>query len=315
MARMRKMSIVTTGTQETGAVVTKEMLESAVANFNKDARPPVTGGHPEKGDDRYPSYGRVDDPVVIESVDSPGEWELIIDVYYTDCLEYMEDSLEFEGFSLGLYPCEGREGWYIHHLATLGALPPAAKTKTLEVVQLSALGDGKKAILLSAVIIKESILDMKEEDLVKLVVDNVATAVTAAFASVTPAASAPGADEATVESEETKQLKAQLSQVQETTKATRIDEIKALAQTKDMAAEELKPILDTLESTDAVTLCDNSDKGIFANMKRIVEAKPAKSTLQQQGLFQQLTPVNLAASHKPGATDFDPMSVAQDSGF
>ena len=312
MARMRKMSIVTTGTQETGAVVTKEMLESAVANFNKDARPPVTGGHPEKGDDRSPSYGRVDNPVIIESVDSPGEWELIIDVYYTDCLEYMEDSLEFEGFSLGLYPCEGREGWYIHHLATLGALPPAARIKTLKVVQLSALGDGKKAILLSAVVIKESILDMKEEDLIKLVTEIVATAI----ATAAPAqAAAPGADEATVESEETKQLKAQLSQVQETTKATRIDEIKALAQTKDMAAEELKPILDTLESTDAVTLCDNSDKGIFANMKRIVEAKPAKSTLQQQGLFQQLTPVNLSASHKPGATDFDPMSVAQDSGF
>lgn len=310
---MRKMSIVTTGTQKTGEVVTNEMLESAVANFNKDARPPVTTGHPDKGDDQYPAYGRVANPTVIESVDSPGEWELIIDVHYTDYLEGMEDSGDFEGFSLGLYPCEGRDGWYIHHLAILGGLPPAADTKTLEVVQLSALGDGKKAILLSASIIEESILDMKEEDLIKLVNDTVTAVV--ATASQAPATAPTTGDETIVESEETKELKAQLSQVQETTKTTRIDEIKALAQTKDMSEAELKPVLDTLEAADPVTLCDNSDKGLFSSMKRIIEAKPVKSTLQHQGLFQGLTPVHLAAAPNGNDTDFDPMSVAQDSGF
>lgn len=322
MARIRKMSIVTTGTQKGGQVVTKEMLESAIANFNKDARPPVVRGHPEKGDDQYPSYGRVGEPQLIESVDRPGEWELIIEVHYTDHLEHMEDSLEFEGFSIGLYPCEGREGWYIHHLAILGGLPPGADTKTLEVVQLSALPDGKNAILLSAVILKESILDMKEDELVILVTKTVEAAMKGVTAPIVTTlevtkldASKSTTDVINVESAEVKDLKTQLAQVQEMTKSTRIDEIKTLAQTKEMSDAELKPIVDTLEAADAVTLCDSSTAGIFANMKRIVEAKPAKATVTGQGLFQGLTPVNLAAPGASDAKDFDPMSVAQTSGF
>lgn len=322
MARMRKMSIVTTGVQKTGDVVTKEMLDSAVANFNKDARPPTIAGHIDEWSDQIPAYGRVDNPYVQESQAEPGEWELIIEVHYTPCLESMEDSGEFEGFSISLHPCEGREGWYIHHLAILGCLPPAANTKTLEVVELSALPEGKKAVQLSAVIIEESILDMKKEELETMVKELTTSAVKEAVTEALASSNSNPSDAANtnpaataVDTEETKALKEQLAQVQETTKATRIDEVKALAQTKEMSEAELKPIIDTLEATDAVSLCDNSAAGIFASMKRIVEAKPAKSHLPSQALFTGLpqAPVNLSAGQQP--KDVDLMSVAEDSGF
>ncbi|WP_418113397.1 hypothetical protein RJD40_10615 [Vibrio scophthalmi] len=320
MARMRKMSIVTTGVQKNGKVVTKAMLESAISNFNKDARPPVVTGHIDDCSDRFPAYGRVDNPQLIESQEQSGESELIIEVHYSAFLEEMEDSGDFEGFSISLHPLEGREGWYIHHLAILGSLPPAGDTKTLEVVELSALPKGKQAVQLSATIIKASILDMDEEALKALVTtmttDAVKVAVQEALNSNsenTPAPANLPTDH--VESDETKQLKNQLAQVQETTKTTRINEIKALAETKDMSADELKPIVDALEATDAVNLCDNSDKGMFANMKRIVQAKPAKSLLPGQSLFSGLpnAPVNLSADNQ--TTDVDMMSIASESGF
>ncbi|WP_367971602.1 hypothetical protein RJD38_21175 [Vibrio scophthalmi] len=326
MARMKKMSIVTTGTQKNGAMVTKEMLDSAVVNFNKDARPPVVTGHISDCSDSYPAYGRVGDPQVVESQDQPGEWELIIEVHYSAILEEMEDSGDFEGFSISLHPLEGREGWYIHHLAVLGSLPPAGDTKVLEVVELSALPQGKKAVQLSATVLEESILDMKKEDLEALVKNMTTDAVKDAVKEAlkpdsegnpaTGVPAAPNAPAANVESEETKALKSQLAQVQETTKATRIDEIKALAETKDMSAEELKPIVDTLEATDAINLCDNSATGIFSSMKAIVQAKPAKASLPQQGLFQSLThgaPVSLSAGQQPQSVDM--MNIASESGF
>ncbi|WP_069448134.1 hypothetical protein [Vibrio scophthalmi] len=315
------MSIVTTGVQKNGKVVTKAMLESAISNFNQDARPPVVTGHIDDCSDRFPAYGRVDNPQLIESQEQSGESELIIEVHYSAFLEEMEDSGDFEGFSISLHPLEGREGWYIHHLAILGSLPPAGDTKTLEVVELSALPKGKQAVQLSATIIKASILDMDEEALKVLVTtmttDAVKAAVTEALNSQSgkPTGAEIKDTAATVESEETKQLKEQLAQVQETTKSTRIDEIKALAETKNMSADELKPIVDALEATDAVNLCDNSDKGMFANMKRIVQAKPAKSALPGQGLFSGLpnAPVNLSAGNQP--IEVDMMSIASESGF
>lgn len=314
MARMKKMSIVTTGIQQTGDTVTKEMLDSAVANFNPDARPPVALGHPDKGDDRCSAYGRVDNPTVVASTDHPGEFELIIEVHYTDWLESMEDSGEYEGFSLGLYPMVGKEGWYIHHLAILGELPPAANIKVLEVVQLSALPENKHAITLSAVVLKESILDMDKEELAALVATQVADAMAKALPQ--PAATDAPAG-ATVETAETTALKAQMAQMQETTKASLVGEVKALAQEKGMSEAEMKPIIDTLESTDAVQLCNTGANGIVANMKAIIAAKPAATPQPQlhNPLFAQLgAGITLSNDPKPAATS-NMLNVAEESGF
>ncbi|HIF9333079.1 TPA: hypothetical protein ACX6RM_001326 [Photobacterium damselae] len=315
--RIKKWSIVTTGVQETGATVTKDMLESAIANFNADARPPITLGHPDKYSDQCSAYGRVDNPVIVESEKYPGEWELIIEIHYTDYLETMEDSGVFEGFSLGLYPMVGKEGWYIHHVAILGGLPPAADVRVVEVVQLSALPEDKQAILLSAAVaLTESVLDMTKEELTQLVTETVATAMAAQPAAPAPAAPA-GKEPAAEPSAETIKLQEQLGQMQETTKNSIISEVKALGLEKGMTDEEMKPIVDTLQATDAVELCNvGANGGIVANMKAIIAAKPDKQQGIQlsNGLYAPLGGINLSSKPNDGGA-FNALGVAEESGF
>lgn len=322
MSRIRKLIIVTTGTQNNGAVVTREMLESAVANFDADARPPVLLGHPQEGDCQYAAYGRVDNPVIQENADSGelelGELELIVDIVYSDYLVSLEDSGDFEGFSIGLYPCIGKEGWYIHHVAILGSLPPAADTKTLEVVNLSAVGDGNHAVHLSATLKEESILDMKKSELIALVNTAVSSAVSAlqpASAVILSASNEPNTQAvATVESAEMAAMKVSMEALQETTKASRINEIKTLAAQKGMSDAEVKPIVDSLEATSAVNLCDNSTGGIYTTMRAVINAKEDKKEsvfLSNNSLFQPLG-VTLSTG---GERDVELANVAEDSGF
>ncbi|UJZ95048.1 hypothetical protein IHC87_06800 [Photobacterium damselae subsp. damselae] len=315
--RIKKWSIVTTGVQETGATVTKEMLESAIANFNIDARPPVTLGHPDQNSDQCASYGRVDNPYIIASEKHPGEWELIIDINYTDYLESLEDSGEFEGFSLGLYPMVGRDGWYIHHLAILGGLPPAANIRLIEVVQLSTLPTDKDAIMLSvAVALPESILDMTKDELTQLVTTQVSEAVATAMASQSTAPA--GKEPVTEPSAETVKLQEQLSQMQETTKNSIISEVKALGLEKGMTDDEMKPIVDTLQATDAVQLCNvGTNGGIVANMKAIIAAKPDKQQGIQlsNGLYSPLGGITLSNNKPSDGGAFNALGVAEESGF
>ncbi|MGR5240216.1 hypothetical protein ACPV36_04905 [Photobacterium damselae] len=319
MGRIKKLSIVTTGVQQTGVTVTKEMLESAVSNFNAGARPPVTLGHPSDGCDQCAAYGRVDNPVVIASEKSPGEYELIIEVHYTDYLEHLEDTGEFEGFSIGLFPMVGKDGWYIHHLAILGGLPPAADMKVIEVVQLSTLPENKQAIMLTAVALKESILDMDKDELAQLVATQVSEAVATAMAAQQASPAPAGKEPATEPSAETVKLQEQLGQMQETTKTSIINEVKALGQEKGMSADEMKPIVDTLEATDAVQLCNaGTNGGIVANMKAIIAAKPDKSdpmNLSSNPLFSSLSAIELANKGGKEPTTMSVLDVAAESGF
>ncbi len=139
MPRVRKLEIVAEGVQRNGKEVTREVLESVVRNYNPDARPPVTQGHPEKGDDKVPALGRI--AVMGVGTNAEGKAVLLCEQHYTPELEELEDSGRLEGQSVGMYPMPDKDGeYYLHHVAQLGSLPPAADVKTKDVANLSDEG-------------------------------------------------------------------------------------------------------------------------------------------------------------------------------
>ncbi|MEF1158861.1 hypothetical protein QTO08_00440 [Vibrio parahaemolyticus] len=150
MPRVRKMEIVAEGTQRNGKEVTREILESVARNYNPSLRPPVTKGHPEKGDDKVPALGRI--AVMGVGKNAEGKAVLLCEQHYTPELEEYEDKGYLEGQSVGIYPLPGKEGeYYLHHVAQLGSLPPAADVKTKDVVNLSDDGHDDAVWLFSNV--------------------------------------------------------------------------------------------------------------------------------------------------------------------
>ncbi len=142
MPRIRKLEIVAAGIQRNGQPVDKSVLESVVRNFSSDARPPITLGHPEKGADQIAALGRVDNLQVGENAE--GKAALFGEMHYSPELEQLEDDKKFEGQSAGIYPLPGKDGeFYLHHLAQLGQLPPAADIKTRDLFELSDDGQGQ----------------------------------------------------------------------------------------------------------------------------------------------------------------------------
>ncbi|WP_219079370.1 hypothetical protein [Vibrio parahaemolyticus] len=171
MPRIRKLELVGEGIQRNGQPVDKSVLESVVRNSG-GSRPPVTLGHPEKGDDKVPALGRIDVRGVGTS--DKGEAVLLCEQHYTPELEELEDQGYFEGQSAGIYPLPGKPGeFYLHHVAQLGSLPPAANIKTLDVVELSDDGESDAIFLFSNAGVQtkqpnENAI-MKFEDLMKAV--------------------------------------------------------------------------------------------------------------------------------------------------
>ncbi|WP_031417442.1 hypothetical protein [Vibrio parahaemolyticus] len=136
MPRVRKLEIVAEGVQRNGKEVDRAVLESVVRNYNPDSRPPVTQGHPDKGADKIPALGRI--AVMGVGKNDKGEAVLLCEQHYTPELEEYEDKGYLEGQSVGIYPHPKKEGeYYLHHVAQLGQLPPAAELKTRDVVNLS----------------------------------------------------------------------------------------------------------------------------------------------------------------------------------
>lgn len=148
MAKIKVLSLVTEGQQRNGKTVTRAMLESIAKQFNEAARPPITQGHPAPGADKIPALGRVDNPRLQANPKDPSKVELVVDLHRSDELEAAEAKGQFEGYSAGIYPLPDGRGWYLHHVAALGQLPPAANTREIE---LSAAWSGAAIILSDSV--------------------------------------------------------------------------------------------------------------------------------------------------------------------
>lgn len=132
MAKIKTLSLVPEGEQRNGKTVTRDMLHSIVQQFNEAARPPITKGHPAPGADKIPALGRVDRPRLQAIPSDPSKVELVVDLHQSDELEAAEGKGQFEGYSAGIYPLPNGRGWYLHHVAALGQLPPAANIREVE---------------------------------------------------------------------------------------------------------------------------------------------------------------------------------------
>ena len=296
--RVRTIRLVSVGVQKEGTRVTLSNLQEAVAQFNPDARPPVTLGHPT--DSQTLAFGRVDKPRIEEDA-------LLVDIQYTDVLKQLEDEGYVAGFSIGLHPHQKDQRYYIHHVAALGELPPAADIKSLAVKELDSVtlsAAGSDLITLAAEF-QDQIMDQKMKDAIALAVkEGIATQLKpitdqqAALQKQVKALAdqAPGdqpdkdkPEDTPNPSAELAQMQKQLSASKDTISTDRINTVLAAAKTKGLSDEQLKPLGALLAKSDALALADNSDQGVFAQAQAFIGAFP---DLSDQAAFLQ--PLSLA---------------------
>lgn len=294
MARIRTLSLVGDGVQKNGKTVTKTMLASIVKAHSKDARPPITLGHPGKGADKVPALGRVDNPRIEASRRHPGKSELVVELHYTPELEKLEDEGKFEGFSAGIYPTPDGNSYYLHHVASLGELPPAADTETLDLVELSHEGEDAMMVISGTLTFSndQEDIDMTKEELaasLKEVMAEQMKPLTERLDKLEKGAATddasgkhddkggkdeqPGKDKPVEDTQAREQLKA----MQETVKSDRIAQATELANAKGWSTDEFKPLLAMLQKAEPVELCDNSDGALFSTVKATITARKAQA--------------------------------------
>jgi hypothetical protein len=252
--RTKTLRLVTPGVQRNGQAVTAAHLAQAVESYNPGARPPVSLGHPK--DSAVLALGRAAAPRIVDG-------SLVLEIQYTPVLEKLEDEGYLEGFSAGLYPHPETGKFYIHHVAALGELPPAADTAILASADLGQF-DPAKVVTLAATVeadmTKEEILDAVKAGL-KPMHDKLIEL----EAKVGKADPAPGSGP-TEDAEARKQLAVALG----TIKGDRIQTIAAGLKAKGLTDEQAKPLLDLLEAADPLTLADDKPEGPFAKAKAFV---------------------------------------------
>ncbi|CAH6820309.1 conserved hypothetical protein [Vibrio chagasii] len=284
MPRIRKLELVGEGIQRNGQPVDKSVLESVVRNSG-GSRPPVTLGHPDKGDDKVKALGRID--VCGVGTNDEGKAVLLCEQHYTPELEELEDQGYFEGQSAGIYPLPGKPGeFYLHHVAQLGSLPPAANIKTLDIAELSNEGESDAIKLFSnaGMQTKQSNENaiMKFEDLMKAVKSysddekkqlgdvlgfkaegkpNEAESPT----NGKPTGSNP-------EGEENEELK----QMRESMASDRRETLTELANDANLGEDMLKVVTSMIKGASAIELCNTGEGSRYAEIKSLIKAQPTK---------------------------------------
>lgn len=276
MPRIRKLELVGEGIQRNGQPVDKSVLESVVRNSG-GSRPPVTLGHPKKGDDKVPALGRIDVRGI--STSDKGEAVLLCEQHYTPELEELEDQGYFEGQSAGIYPLPGKPGeFYLHHVAQLGSLPPAANIKTLDVVELSDDGESDAIFLFSNAGVQtkqpnENAI-MKFEDLMKAVKsysDDEKKQLGDALGFKAPEGK-PKGEGATQEGLESEELK----QMRESMAGDRRDTLTELANDANLGEDMLKVITSMIKGASAIELCNTGEGSRYSEIKSLIKAQPTK---------------------------------------
>jgi hypothetical protein len=289
MARVRTLSLVGDGVQKNGKTVTKSMLGDILKRWSGDGRPPITLGHPAQGADKVAALGRVDNPRTEPSRRVPGKTELVVELHYTPELEKLEDEGKFEGFSAGIYPTVDGKGYYLHHVAALGQLPPAAETETRELVELSCDGIEQMVVLSGVLTFSDSKedIEMTKEELAAAMKDVLAEQMKPLTERLEKLEKGGKADDHTDDpgngkkpGEQDKkdpvvdpEARTQLKAMQDTVKSDRIAQATELANAKGWSDAEFKPLLTMLQKAEPVELCDNAEDGLFASVKATINAR------------------------------------------
>lgn len=300
--RVRKLEIVADGIQKNGQPVTKAQLESVVRNYKPDARPPVTPGHPTKGSDQIAALGRVSNlRTEAGSGDKAGKTVLVGEIIYTPEMEALEDSGKFEGFSAGIHPVPGKDGeWYMHHTAFLGQLPPAAETKTRDVVNLSDSDFCDGAIYLSAEVGTQSGSDdnetgitMKKDELKALLGDAVKEQLEAMGIKPNSPAPAKKDGEPDKDGEVTNnddKSNVAVTAMQNTLASDRKETLTELAASREMNDELRKSVKAMIDSATAIELCASGDGNRYQQLKSMLSAMPEKKAASTKpSVWDQLT--------------------------
>ncbi|WP_341495756.1 hypothetical protein WAX87_11130 [Photobacterium damselae subsp. damselae] len=317
MPRVRKMRIVASGIQKNGQPVTKGQLESVVRNYKSDSRPPITPGHPTKGSDQTAALGRVanlrTEDVVIDGQEKTA---LMGEVLYTPELESKEDSGEFEGFSAGIYPLPDKSGeWYMHHLAVLGQLPPAADTKTLDVINLSDSDFSEDAIILSADVGTpnsnkkieglETMDEAKLKALLKEVVKEEMGTKPPGAPSTDPK---PAVKPEVTSTKEPGTENKEVSEMRESMATDRREQLTELADTREMTDALRASVKTMIDSATPIELCAGGDSSRYSELKNMIKAMPEKTgnkPNKAEPLDELLKEINLAANPTGDAATFD----------
>lgn len=294
MPRIRRLEIVAAGVQRNGKPVDEAVLKSVVRNFNRDARPPVTLGHPAKGDDKVAALGRIDNLQLITN--SEGKLALCGEQIYTPELEALEDEGKFEGQSAGIYPHPGKEGeYYLHHVAQLGQLPPAADIKTQATFELS--DDGfDDCFTLSAYLVgdqnkqeRNSVMNFK--DLMKAIEsysDDEKKQLGEALGfkggeddpsskkKETQDGDKEKGGEVTPSGDEENQM---VKQMQETMAKDRRDQLTELANSASLTDGMKTVITSMIKNASTIELCNAGDDSRFNEIKSLIKAQPDKPAL------------------------------------
>lgn len=311
MARRRTLSLITAGVQKNGKPVDIDILKQVVKNHSEQSRAPISLGHPGKDADKVAALGRISYPRVEGN-------ELVVELVYTPELEQLEDAGKFEGFSAGIYPRPDDGEYYLHHVAALGQLPPAADIKTRDVVNLS-VDTPEEMITLSANIKTELYMSLTKEDKDALL-GEIGSLIDGKLKSFKPddtgdaGTKAPktGDDKTTTDPKLT-EVETQLASMQESTKADRIATITELADSKGLTDAEKTPLIAMLKSRSAIELCDNTEGGIFATTKAMLGAREDK--VENKGKNPVLDPLEFSDSKGNKVTVDDVSMLAVKTGF
>lgn len=130
-----KVRLLSEGLQRNGLKVTRKELEDVVRNFKHPV--PITIGHPKS--DMAPAIGFIE-KVELRDGTLYGEYSL------SPLGQILLSSNNYRNISAGLR--RKPDGtWYLHHVALLGAVPPAAESaEPLKIVNLSSSGEEEEYV-------------------------------------------------------------------------------------------------------------------------------------------------------------------------
>ncbi len=131
--------LVCEGVKRNGLIITESIIDHVVETFQKlNYKPPIVVGHIHTYEDGDPAAGRV---LSIRKVKHNGKSCIAGDLLFSPWVEKSVENGEYDGYSVGIQvdPESGKH--YLHHLALLGAVPPADQlagfSASIEKVHLS----------------------------------------------------------------------------------------------------------------------------------------------------------------------------------
>lgn len=121
--------IVCEGVKRNGLAVTKEIIDQVVETFSSlNYKPPIVIGHISRYKDGDPAAGRV---LALRKIEHNGKACISADLLIAPWIEKSVESGEYDGFSVGIHVDPESGKYYLHHLALLGAVPPADQSAGL----------------------------------------------------------------------------------------------------------------------------------------------------------------------------------------